>query len=1029
MPARATKWWIGLGLLGLGAVLCAGSLPSSVPENPAAGLGLALPPGQPVRRELLAGASDNYRLPLASGEVVDIQVEQNGVDVSLLLWGPDGEMLLAVDTPKSGRGTERLFDLAESGGIYRLEIRGPGGKMPHRGSYVVRLAKPRPAGPRDRLRARACREYSRGELLRKAGSGESRRQAVAHHEKAFRLWRFLGDREQAATALYRSAGILHDLGDEPGALKAFERVRPLVEDPEMLLSVLNSLTNLYNRLGDTQQARETGESARELALRSDNLSLQAAALSNLGMVYRSLGENDTALRYFDESLEKWEKVGTHPERARTLSNRAEILLALGNPRLVFGMADEALRVLEEAGEPGGVGDAYRIRGNAFELLGSPTIARRHLEMACEQARRAGSRWDEELSLNNLGSVLLKVGDLEAARAAFSKAGEIARSSGHRDNEAFSLSGHGHVLLRQGDATGAVERFSQSQHLYERLGDPNALAQVLYGRALAERSLERIADSMDHIDRALELVEELRNGLDQEDLRSQVIGARADLYDLRVDLLLWLHERAPDQGFEAQAFAASEWRRARSLLDLVQRMGVGLPRDLPEESLRRQNRLRGRLLRLVKEKILAEAQELGARRGLAEIEREIEAALAEWEDLSEEMRRQSPAYAATNLPKLVGVREVQKLLDADTALVAYTAGEKRSIVWWIERDTLVVHQGLPSRAELEALANELYDLLSRRPQTRQRGRVEDRLEELGRILLGPLGNRLGRVRRVAVVADEVLQALPFAALPVPGSGEPLVEHHAVVQLPSASLEAELRTRQQSRPKPPKIMAGFGDPVFGPSDERFPQEDGKPRRAGDRRSEIPRLPKSLREVEAVRELVPAAKSRWFIGFEANVRAAMDPDLAHYRYIHFATHALANPENPNLSGLQLSPFDAQGRALPEGGLLPFYEVYNLRFPADLVTLSACRTVDGPRVRGEGRLGMSRSFLYAGATRVLGTLWNVDDRDAADLMTLFYEFLLRDGKSPAVALQEAQKAMRARQETRAPYHWAGFVLQGDWR
>jgi len=1016
--------WVGLGLLSLGAVLCAGSLPSPLPESPVARPDLSLPPGQPVRRELRTGASDHFRLPLASGQVIDLQVEQDGIDVSLILWGPDGERLLALDTPTGDRGTERLSDLAEVGGIYRLEIRG--GKVSGgRGSYVVRLASPRPAGPQDRWRAQACREYSRGESLK----ASSPRGALAPYKAAFRLWTHLGDREQAGIALYRSAWILLELGDERGALKAFERLRPIVEDPEMLLSVLNSVINLSTRLGETQRALRTGDQALKLARRSRNPSVQAAMLNNLGMVYRSLGESDLALTFFDESLKKWKEVGAHDEHARALSNRAEIVLALGNPKPALGMANEALRILEEAGAPGGVGDAYRIRGIAFRLIGSRTVALRHLEMACAQARLANSRWDEELSLNYLGSAYLEVGNLQQARAAFARAGESARQHGHRDNEAFSLSGHGHVLLQQGDAAGAIERFSRSQQLYERLGDPTALAHVLYGRALAEQSLGRIEESRASIDRALEIVEELREGLDQEHLRSHFIGVSSDFYDLRVDLLLRLHEQNPDRGFDAQAFAASEWRRARSLLELVRKMGAGLPRDLPEKSLRRQNLLRGRLLRLVQEKVLVGTGERRGSRSLAEIEREIEAALAEWEKLSEEMRRQSPAYAATNLPKLVGVREVQKLLDADTALVAYTAGEERSIVWWIERDALVVHQDLPPRAELEALADDVYDLLSGRAQTRQRALVEDRLEALGKALLGPLGDRLGRVRRIAVVADEVLQALPFSALPVPGSGELLVERHAIVQLPSASLAAELRARQQGRPGAPKIMAGFGDPVFGPSDERFPQEARRLRSTGERRNEIRRLPKSLREVNATQELVPAAKSRWFLGFEANLRAAMDPDLANYRYIHFATHAFVDPDNPNLSGIQLSPFDAQGRPLPEGGLLPFYEVYNLRFPADLVTLSACRTVDGPQIWGEGRLGMSRSFLYAGATRVLGTLWNVDDRDAAELMTLFYGFLLRDGKSPAVALQEAQNAMRAREETRSPYHWAGFVLQGDWR
>jgi CHAT domain-containing protein len=298
--------------------------------------------------------------------------------------------------------------------------------------------------------------------------------------------------------------------------------------------------------------------------------------------------------------------------------------------------------------------------------------------------------------------------------------------------------------------------------------------------------------------------------------------------------------------------------------------------------------------------------------------------------------------------------------------------------------------------------------------------------LGAQLLKPIASRLSKVRRIAVVADETLQILPFAALSVPGSGKPLVETHAVVQLPSASLAAALRARQQARAVPSDIIAVFGDPVFDRSDERVVQsgEAGTPPL-----EEIARLRESAREAKNILSLVPAAQSRRLLGFAANREAALDPSLERYRYVHFATHGIVDLDNPELSGIQLSRFNPQGGRLEGDGILRFYEVYNLHLPAELVTLSACGTAVGPEVRGEDRLGLSRSFLYAGSSRVIGTLWNVDDHDAADLMTLFYQALLRDGKSPAMALQDAQKKMRTDATKRAPYHWAGFVLQGDWR
>lgn len=1020
MPRIKTISWVGLGLLSLGAVLL-GSRPLPLLESPAASRAFDLPPEKPVRQGLREGESHDYRLPLAAGEVVDVTVEQEGIDVSLTLWNPDGEALLSMDTPKDTRGTERLFSFAEAGGVYRLRVEVAAGK----GSYVLLRAKPRPAGSADRLRARAWREYSQGESLRRTGTIENQRRALVHYDKAFRLWRTLENPEQQAIALYRRGGILRASGDLRGAVAAYERALPLLEDPGLRLNVLNRLAILLLESGDTQRAFQMGQKALALAPRAGDPVSHAAALNNLGLVYRRWGETTQALEYFERSQEKWREVGDHPQRASTLCNQGDFLLALGHPKPVLEIAGECLRIHKKVGDSGGEAYAYQLLGVAFYQLGSRGIALSYLELSRQKAQDAGNRRDEGLALNHKGSILLALDNPGMAREAFEEAGRIARESRNPDNEAFSLSGLGHVLLRQGDAAGALESFERSRRLYGELGDPIALSMALYGSALAERGLGRIDDSLATIDEALDLVEELREGIGQHDLRLHVIGVRTDLYDLRVDLLLRLHERRPGQGLDAMAFAASEQRRARSLLDMVRKMGVEVPLNLSKESLRRQEGLRLDLQRLSQEKLrIVSGAEKGAR-SLPEVRREIQETIARWEELSEEMRRQSPAYAAVAAPKLAGVREVQELLDTDTALIAYTVGEERSFLWWIERDVLEVHQNLPRRAVLEALAGDAYDFLSKPSQTKERGAEQRALTRLGTSLLGPVADRLGRVRRIAVVADETLQTLPFAVLPVPGSGEPLLESHAVVQLPSASLAVALRSRQKGRATPPKVMVIFGDPVFNSSDPRILQGSA---RSGDLPpGELPSLPGSSREVEDVLKQVPAARSRRFIGFEATRDAAMDPGLADYRYVHFATHGFVDPDNPNLSGIQLSRFGPQGEPLE--GLLPFYEVYNLSLPADLVTLNACRTVDGPRVRGEGPLGMSRSFLYAGASRVIGTLWNVDDRDAAELMTFFYQALLRDGKPPAVALQEAQKAMRARERTRDPYHWAGYVLQGDWR
>ena len=146
-----------------------------------------------------------------------------------------------------------------------------------------------------------------------------------------------------------------------------------------------------------------------------------------------------------------------------------------------------------------------------------------------------------------------------------------------------------------------------------------------------------------------------------------------------------------------------------------------------------------------------------------------------------------------------------------------------------------------------------------------------------------------------------------------------------------------------------------------------------------------------------------------------------------MHFATHGFLDSERPGLSSLVLSMVDANGEA--KDGFLRANDIYNLKLPAELVVLSACQTGLGKEVKGEGLIGLTRGFMYAGASRVVVSLWNVNDKATADLMTKFYEKMLKQGERPAGALRAAQVEMWKQKQWQSPYYWAAFVLQGEWR
>jgi CHAT domain-containing protein len=303
-------------------------------------------------------------------------------------------------------------------------------------------------------------------------------------------------------------------------------------------------------------------------------------------------------------------------------------------------------------------------------------------------------------------------------------------------------------------------------------------------------------------------------------------------------------------------------------------------------------------------------------------------------------------------------------------------------------------------------------------------------------------------------------LPTPHSPLP---TPLITEHEIVNLPSASVLSVIRRETAGRVAAPKAVAVLADPVFETNDPRLLM--AAKRRSGGQesafntrsaaeasssaasssasggldcspflravrslgRGSLSRLLFSREEADAIADLVPARSLLKATGFQASRTKALSGELSDYRIVHFATHGLLNSEYPELSGLALSLVDENGKA--QDGFLRMHEIYNLRLPADLVVLSACQTALGKEIKGEGLVGLTRGFMYAGAERVVASLWQVDDLATAELMKRFYQAMLKDGLRPAEALRAAQIEMSKQKRWSAPYYWAGFVIQGEWR
>jgi CHAT domain-containing protein len=327
-------------------------------------------------------------------------------------------------------------------------------------------------------------------------------------------------------------------------------------------------------------------------------------------------------------------------------------------------------------------------------------------------------------------------------------------------------------------------------------------------------------------------------------------------------------------------------------------------------------------------------------------------------------------------------------------------------------------------------------------------------EMSRMLIGPAAKLLGD-KRLLIAADGALLFVPFAALPSPVGGDrkdgasrrPLIADHEIIVLPSGSVVAALRRETHERRRASRSVAVFADPVLEKNDERIranqvAAKSGRPklplvniernaltddliRSARDSGARFERLAFTLEEAEAI--LALAGDGLKAVGFDASRKMAVAEQISQYRIVHFATHGIINSRHAELSGIVLSLVDEEGRA--QDGFLRVHEIYNLKLSADLVVLSACQTALGREIRGEGMIGLVRAFMYAGAPRVVASLWNVNDLATAELMKRFYRKMLVEGMRPAAALRAAQISMMEEKRLADPYYWAPFVIQGEWK
>jgi CHAT domain-containing protein len=904
--------------------------------------------------------------------------------------------------------------------------------------------------------------------------------------RALALAQTAGDRYGEAVAASNLCLMDLSRGDLRPGIACYDRALPLlaaVRAEELEAAALTSLGRAYDALGEPQEARGRYQDALVRFRDTRNRAGEARTLNNLGAMDGDLGEVEEALARYGEALSIFRELDDRRWQARVLHNLGLVYQGAGEPRRALASFELALPVWRQVGDRAGEAATASSLGAIHGQLGARREALAFHQQALALQRALGDRRGEGIALVQLGYTRLALADAATALPCFTAAAERLAASGDLPNQAEALRGEGEALTALGDSPAAVASLRRAIAAAREAGHSPGEARALLALARAERRAGAAGAARTDAERAVAAFEALRTRIGDPDLRASFSGLAHQAYELDIELLMEAHRAVPGAGHDREALAVAERARARTLLDLLGGAGIGLHGsfDGVKEGAARADGVAGTAGAGAGESVdpallarraalavrLAAKAERAARQGAegatlrAQRDAEQQEILRDLDLADAEIRRQSPAYADLMQPHPLDAAGIQALLDPHTLLLAYALGTARSYLWAVTREAVASFE-LPPRAVLEEQARRLHQLWSAANPAR-RPAAAAAAQALAGALLGPVADRLGDDRLV-ILADGALNYLPFAALPLPAPGAagaaavptlaaplPVIVRHEVVVLPSASALAAARRRFAARPRAPRELFALADPVFDRADERLggavAAASSRPLPSSPRptveaagpagsvamvnaSAEPPafaRLPASRAEAEAIAALAPRGEATVAVGFAAARPAVVGEALFGYRIVHFATHGVLDTDHPALSGLALSSIDEAGQ--PRHGFLAMRDVYDLRLSADLVVLSGCRTALGRELRGEGLVGLARGFQYAGAARVLASLWQVEDRATAALMTRFYGGLWRDGMTPAAALRAAQLSLRAERRYRDPSSWAAFVLIGDWR
>jgi CHAT domain-containing protein len=821
-------------------------------------------------------------------------------------------------------------------------------------------------------------------------------EAIAAYKRALTVYERIGDSLWRARVLQNIAVAEYELGRASSAVARYTEVLSLISPKDWAWSylvVLNNSAAANWANGGVDSALSQYSDALDLARTLQSVSEEARSLHGIGSVYDSIGDRDLALNFYRQALALRPATSDGRARAASLRAIANILSEQGN-------AEEALKMHREA----------------LQLASAPSNAARIRVQLAMDMEKLGQR---EGALQELDAVVQHraTGD------------DLARAHALIERSRLRMS-VANAAAVAADLRSALKTFREFELPAEQFAAWIELARLERLQGATDKALSAV-------DNALALAEEVRLQSANPELRATLMQPLRPAFDLKISMLADRYFNAgskPDQtkgeSLAMQALMTAEQARARALSDF-QSLDASGARVTPERAQRRRTLYkelaarRAQLETRLDRSGPADARVVSLRRDIATLRQQLDRANAEI------------ATASSVDSRPVGGGAERKSIDlraipTDTAVIEYWLGANDTVAWVLTRERMAMVR-LGRTSTLNDAARAFHESLRGFGSVPVAERLK-RGERLHDLIIRPVAALIAEKRELIIAPDGALHYVPFAALRSAANegSRFLIEAHDVAV--TASIGMLLSDRSSARmSQATKQMLLVDDPIYDADDPRLstgkpPTPASKPSiwslallRSGEQRGSLPRLPATAREAAAIAALVPKGEVDQLEGFAATKERFLHADLGRYRFIHIASHAVADAEIPQLSALILSTLDREGRALDSRVLAA--DFLNTRLDADAVVLSACDTALGKDVAGEGLVGLRYVVLARGARSVISSLWQVPDYAAAQIMTRFYTALLRRNL-PVIAASSAAMRETIAREFKDPALWAAFAV-----